>query len=220
MITAWTTLSIAVAAAFGETEKVSYFTMRIWSKSACWLYLIRINVEGREYLDKDQSYIFLANHQGYADIVLLYGYLGHPYKWMMKEYLRKVPFIGLACEKSKQIYVGDSRASIAAAIDMSRQTLRNSMSMMIFPEGTRSYDGKLAPFKRGAFMLANEIGLPMVPITINGSYDVWPRNKKWMRPGKMTITIHKPITPEECKGKKTSVIMDEVWNVINSDIRA
>lgn len=209
-----------MAAAFGETEKVSYFTMRIWSKSACWLYLIRISVEGREYLNKDQSYIFLANHQGYADIVLLYGYLGHPYKWMMKEYLRKAPFIGLACEKSKQIYVGDSRASIAAAIEMSRQTLRNSMSMMIFPEGTRSYDGKLAPFKRGAFMLANEIGLPMVPITINGSYDVWSRNEKWMHPGKMTITIHKPISPEECKGKSTAVIMDEMWNIINSDIRA
>lgn len=219
LITALTTLSIAVAAAFGETDKVSYYTIRIWSKTACWLYLIKVEVYGKEILDKNQSYIFVANHQGYADIVLLYGYLGHPYKWMLKEYLRKAPFIGYACEKSKQIYVGDSRQSIAAAIDMSRETLRNSMSMMIFPEGTRSYDGKLGAFKRGAFMLANEIDLPIVPITINGSYDVWPRKDKWMHAGTMSITVHNPITPEERKGKSTAVIMDDVWNIINSGIK-
>ena len=92
------------------------------------------------------------------------------------------------------------------------------MSMVIFPEGTRTRTGKMSPFKRGSFMLANEIGLPIVPLTINGSFDVFSRNHKSVHMGTVTLTIHKPITAEERQGKQTKVIMQEVFDVINGGL--
>ena len=90
--------------------------------------------------------------------------------------------------------------------------------MVIFPEGTRTHTGKMSPFKRGSFMLANEIGLPIVPLTINGSFDVFNRHHKSVHWGTVTLTIHKPITAEERQGKQTKVIMQEVFDVINGGL--
>ncbi len=213
-----TALTVIIAALCGDKDFLGYHAPRLWSKITCWLFLIKVKINGREHLDKRQSYVFLANHQGYFDIFLVYGYLGHNFKWMMKEYLRKIPFVGLACARSNHIYVGDSISAIGKAVAQARQTLQGGMSMVIFPEGTRTYDGQLGTFKRGAFMLANEIGLPIVPITINGSFDVFNRNAKSVTYGRLELNIHEPITEEERKGKASKVIMQQVYDVINSAI--
>lgn len=218
--TAITSAIIIVAALFGDTEIVPYQISRLWSKSACVLYLVSVTVEGKENIDSTRSYVFLANHQGFWDVFLIYGYLGKPFKWMMKEYLRKIPFVGIACKFSRQIYVGNSPSSIARAVKQAELTLKGGMSMTIFPEGTRSHDGKLAPFKRGAFMLAHQIQLPIVPITINGSYEVLSRHDLWIHSGHMTMTIHKPIEPEERADMSEHELMDNVWHIINSDIKS
>ena len=190
-------LLVSVSALLGfKSLPHRYFPMW-WGRVCCWLYLLPVHVEGREQLDPHQSYIFVANHQGYLDILLMYGFLGHSFKWMMKEYLKKMPVVGQACIISRQIFVGDSLTSIQQAVKRARTTLQGGMSMSIFPEGTRTYDGKMILFKRGAFMLANEIGLPIVPITINGSYQVMSRTMFHVDPGTITLTIHEPIPPEE-----------------------
>ena len=169
-------------------------------------------------LDRHQSYVFLANHQGYFDIFLTYGYLGHNFKWMMKEYLYKIPFVGIACRASGQIFVDDTRAGITKAVEQSRKTLQRGMSMVIFPEGTRSYDGSMREFKRGAFMLSNEIGLPVVPMTINGSFKVFNRKARSVSHGTLSLQIHEPISPDYYKSKPTKVFMQEVWDIINRDL--
>lgn len=217
-MSAFMALSVGTAAFFGDTDKVAYYVPRLWSKSACWLYLIRVDVYGRENLDPKQSYVFLANHQGYWDAFLVFGYLGRPFKWMMKEYLRKVPFLGYACYKAKHIYVGNSMASISRAVHQAEETLKGGTSMTIFPEGTRTHDGTLGEFKRGAFMLAHQIQLPIVPITINGSFDVLSRNDLWIHPGRMSMTIHAPITPEQRKDMKEQELMLQVWDTIDSSL--
>ena len=119
---------------------------------------------------------------------------------------------------SKQIFVGDSISAISKAVEQARMTLKGGMSMVIFPEGTRSFDGTMNPFKRGAFMLANEIGLPIVPITINGSFKVFNRKAKSLTYGKLTMTIHDPISEEQRKGKPTKVFMQEVYDIIEKDL--
>ena len=190
-----------------------------WGRIACWLYLLPVQVAGRERLNPQQSYIFVANHQGYLDILLMYGYVGHSFKWMMKEYLKKMPVVGQTCMISRQIFVGDSLASIQQAVQHARKTLQGGMSMSIFPEGTRTYDGQMIPFKRGAFMLANEIGLPIVPITINGSFRAFGRKAKSVTRTTLSLTIHDPITPDYYQHKPTKVFMQEVHDIINQDIK-
>ena len=218
IITIFVSTSVIIAGFLGDTDIVSYYLPKFWSKCAFWLCLLRVKIEGRENIKKEDSYVFLANHQGYYDSFLVYGYLGHNFKWMMKEYLRKIPFVGYACTKCKQIYLADGISGISKAVQQSRETLQGGMSMVIFPEGTRTRTGKMAPFKRGSFMLANEIGLPIVPLTINGSFDVFSRNAKSISRGTVTLTIHKPITAEERQGKQTKVIMQEVFDVINGGL--
>ena len=116
--------SVIIASFFGDTDVVAYYLPKFWSKCAFWLFFLRVKVEGRENIKKDESYVFLANHQGYYDIFLAYGYLGHNFKWMMKEYLKKIPFVGYACEKSKHIYLPDGISGIAKAVQQARETLQ------------------------------------------------------------------------------------------------
>ena len=213
-----TTIAVAtttmVAALCGDTDHVVNAVTKAWGKLTMWYFLLPVKIEGREQLDKHQSYIFLANHQGYLDILLIYGYLGFNFKWMMKEYLKKIPFVGKACEMSKQIYVGDSRQSIAEAVKQSQTTLRSGMSMVIFPEGTRTRDGEVGEFKRGAFMLAGEIGLPIVPITITGSYECFNRRAWHVSWHPLKLTIHTPITVEEQQTLNSKTLMQKVRSTI------
>lgn len=208
----------AIGALFGDNSFSGYFLPHIWAKISCALFLTKVEVIGRDNIKKDQSYVFLANHQGYFDIFLVYGYLGHNFKWMMKEYLKKMPFIGMSCMATHQIFVGDSLSSISKAVEQARKTLQGGMSMVIFPEGTRSQNGDMLPFKRGAFMLANEIGLPIVPLSISGSYDIFSRHAKTVSKGKLTLVIHEPISEEERAGKQTKILMQEVHDIIEKGI--
>ena len=211
--------AVIIASLFGDHDTVSYYGPKWWSRITCWLFLIPVTVEGRENIDPQQSYVFLANHQGYFDIFLVYGYLGHNFKWMMKEYLKKIPFVGYACVRSRQIYVGDTLASIQKTVVQAQQTLQGGMSMVIFPEGTRSYTGEMGPFKKGAFTLANEIGLPIVPMTINGSFHVFNRKAWSVTQGPLRLTIHPAITAEDRKGKPTKVLMQQVFDTIKAPLQ-
>ncbi len=218
VLTIITATLVLFGAILGDSKYIGYYAPKWWSRITCVLFLIRVKTEGKELIDKNQSYVFLANHQGYFDIFLVYGYLGHNFKWMMKEYLRKIPFVGVACARSGHIYVGDSIASIQRTVAQAQKTLRGGMSMVIFPEGTRTYTGEMGVFKRGAFMLANEIGLPIVPITINGSFDIFSRKAKSVSFGTLSMKVHKPLTEEDRKGKPTKVVMQEVFDIINGGI--
>ena len=210
---------VVIAAALGDDKFMAYWAPHFWSRFTCFIYLIRVKVTGRDKLQKQQSYVFLANHQGYFDIFLIYGYLGHNLKWMMKEYLKKLPFAGYACTKSNQVFVGNTLASIMEAVKQAQKTLREGISLVIFPEGTRTYDGKMQPFKKGAFTLANEIGLPLVPMTINGSFQVFNRKAKMVHFGRLSLTVHDPITAEQRKGIPTKKIMETAYDIIHNDLQ-
>ena len=112
-------------------------------------------------MEKKQSYVFVANHQGAFDIFLIYGFLGRNFKWMMKKGLRKIPLVGVACEYAHHIFVDKSGPSkIRASYDKAREELKEGMSLVVFPEGARTFTGHMGVFRRGAFMLADELQLP------------------------------------------------------------
>lgn len=204
---------------FGH-KRGAYWAPVIWSRAVCALALVRVKVVGRELLDKKQSYVFVANHQGAFDIWAIYGYLGHNFKWLMKKSLEKVPAVGFTCRVVGHVFVDDSSvAGIKETIKDAEVMLHQGMSLVIFPEGTRSHDGHMSPFKRGAFMLAGEFGAPVVPITIDGAFDVMSRNTYNITPGTITITIHNPIYPGE-SGFNTKRLMADCRSAINSSLPA
>ena len=189
---------IIVGAALGFGHFWANYPPRLWARIILWLLFIPVKVEGRNRLDPKESYVFVANHQGAFDIFLIYGHLNRNFKWMMKYQLRKIPFVGFACAKTHQIFV-DKRGpkKIKATYDLARETLQDGTSVTVCPEGSRSYTGHMGVFKKGAFMLADELQLPVVPLTINGSFNIMPRTRdmKFARWHRLTLTIHDPIYP-------------------------
>ena len=187
-------LTTTIGCSLGGERIFSYYPGAWWSRFVCAISLCPVKVIGREKLASKQSYIFVANHQGVFDIFLIYGYLGIPIKWIMKQSLRNIPLVGRACEKAGFIFV-DSSSPVAASktIREAEQRLKNGASIAIFPEGSRTRTGQMNKFKKGAFQVAIDMKLPVVPVTINGSYQVMPRTAFLLRPHRMELIIHDPI---------------------------
>ncbi|MCH5226863.1 MAG: 1-acyl-sn-glycerol-3-phosphate acyltransferase [Muribaculaceae bacterium] len=207
VLTAITAITTSIGSILFSYDFFGYWPPHYWAKLSCWVFLIRVKVVGSENIDKKTSYIFVANHQGAFDIFTIYGFLGHNFKWLMKKSLEKIFLVGAACRNAHHIFVDDSKiAAIKETIAKAEDTLKDGMSLVIFPEGSRSWDGKMIPFKRGAFMLAAEFNRPVVPVTIEGSFHSLPRFGKQVSPGVITLSIHKPIFPGP-KGFNTKQLM-------------
>lgn len=216
VLTMLTALITMLGCTFGKQSWWGYWPPHVWSRVTCALFLMRVEVTGRENIDKNQSYVFVANHQGAYDIWSIYGYLNHNFRWLMKKPLEKIFAVGPACKKAGQVFVDDSSiGGIKETIAQAEHTLKDGMSVVIFPEGSRSWDGSMIPFKRGAFMLAAEFKLPVVPITIDGSFKAMPRTTYFMNPTTIRLTIHKPIYPGE-RGFNTKKLMSQCREAINS----
>lgn len=219
VLTLFIVIVITLGCTFGNGHYWGYKPGHWWAWAILKILLIPVKVEGRENLEKTQSYVFVANHQGAFDIFLIYAHLNRNFKWMMKRQLRKMPFIGYACEKSHQIFV-DKRGpkAIKATYDKARETLTEGISLTVFPEGARTFTGHMGEFRRGAFALADELQLPVVPLTINGSFNIMPR----MRDGHfvvwhpMKLTIHQPIYPVGQGDENISATMHQAYDSVMS----
>ena len=198
ILTILTALEVGIGTTFGNGHFWGYYPGHWWGKLILKALLIPVKVEGREHLEKGQSYVFVANHQGAFDIFLIYGHLNRNFKWMMKQQLRKIPFVGYACEKSHQIFV-DKRgpSKIRKTYENAREILKEGYSVTVFPEGARTFTGHMGVFRKGAFALADELQLPVVPLTINGSFDILPRQRgfNFIHWHPLTLTIHQAIYP-------------------------
>lgn len=218
VLTILTALATIIGVTLGGDRIWGYWPAHLWSRAVCALLFVRVKVKGRENIDPATSYVFVANHQGAFDIWSIFGYLNHRFKWLMKKDLENIFLVGYACKVSGHIFVDDTKlASIKETIAESEEKLRDGMSLVIFPEGSRSWDGKMIPFKRGAFMLASEFNLPVVPLTIDGSFRTMPRFSYNVTPGIITLTIHKPIHPDE-RGFNTRKLMAQCREVIESSL--
>lgn len=216
-----TSLMVIIGCTLGNGHFWGYYPGKWWAQFIIRILLLPVKVEGRENLVKGQSYVFVANHQGAFDIFLIYGFLSRNFKWMMKRQLRQMPFVGKACESAHHIFVDKRGASkIRETYDRARQTLQGGMSLVVFPEGARSFTGHMGVFKRGAFMLADDIELPVVPLTINGSFDIMPRTRdmKWVVWHPLRLTIHKPILPIGKGTDNIKYLEQESYKVVMSGL--
>lgn len=219
VLTLLTALITSLGSWLASAHFWGYYPGKVWSWLMCRLLLLPIRVEGREHLEKHQSYVFVANHQGPMDIFLIYGFLGRNFKWMMKKALRRIPFVGYACEKGRHIFVDKSGPKkIQETYEHARKTLQKGTSLVVFPEGSRSFTGHMGVFRKGAFQLADELQLPVVPITIDGSFDVLTRMAgfNFVNWHPMRLVIHKPIYPTEKGTENVRRTMEESYAVIMS----
>ncbi|MBK5722543.1 1-acyl-sn-glycerol-3-phosphate acyltransferase [Dysgonomonas sp. Marseille-P4677] len=220
LATIWCTLTIIIGSTLGNNKFWGYYPGVIWGRFVCAAALLRIKVKRNPLLDKKQSYVFVANHQGAFDIFLVYGYLGHNFKWLMKQALRKMPLVGFASKKAGHVFVDQSsRKGIVETMRQTRDTLRDGMSTVVFPEGHRTPDGKMAEFKKGAFQTALSLKLPIVPVTIDGAYKVLPIHSWTMYPAAISLTFHDPIPTEGITSDDLPKLIADVHKIIESGLK-
>ncbi len=210
---------LAVLFTFLINQKIgSYIGGALWSRTIGFITPIFVKVEGRENIDPKQSYIITPNHQSMYDVFALYGWLGIDIKWVMKKELKKIPGLGMGSEKVGHIFLDRSNQRAAhKSIEEAKQKLQNGTSVVIFPEGTRNNGEELLPFKRGAFKLAVDLGLPILPITIKGSNKVLPgHSKTHILPGKIKIHIHKPVPVENYNHENIRELVEKIKSIIDN----
>ena len=210
---------VVIVGSFIGPAWFGYYPPMVWSRLMCWLFLLPVEVKGRKHLSRHQSYVFVSNHQGAYDIYLIYGFLGRNFRWMMKKALRNIPLIGKACERAGHVMVDKSGPkAINATCERGREVLKGGISLVVFPEGARTFTGHMGKFRRGAFLLAHQLQLPVVPITIDGSFDVLPRQRgfnfvTWHR---LRLVIHEPILPNPLDQEEIKDVMEQSYKTIMS----
>ena len=162
----------------------------------------------------DQPQIFVSNHQGYFDIFALSGYLPVQIRWVAKSSLFKIPFMGWAMKAAGYIQVtrSDRKKSYQAFIE-TVEKVKEGCSIIIFPEGTRSEDGTLGPFKKGSNLIANRSNSPMVPVTITGSSDIITKGSFLINPGPVEIILSPAVTTHLQK-KDGGEVLNSIRNTI------
>jgi 1-acyl-sn-glycerol-3-phosphate acyltransferase len=167
---------------------------RLWS----WLILVttgvRVDVIGLERLEPGRTYVFAANHQSIYDIPVIFASLPYQLRIIAKESLGRFPFLGWHLRRTGHMLVDRKRPDRAGILSWARALPSKGLSLIVFPEGTRSRDGRLGPFKAGGFLLALQAGLPIVPLSVVGSRHVMRKGRLTTCPGEVTLIVHEPIT--------------------------
>jgi 1-acyl-sn-glycerol-3-phosphate acyltransferase len=196
---AWTagciTLALFVLLVTGGRRRVPLrMAARLWAPGLMLGAGAKLQVEGLQHVDFSQPYVFVANHQSIIDICALFRALPVPVRFVIKQELAKVPFIGWYARAMGMVFIERGHAREAATrLHGVVSIVRGGASLCAFPEGTRSRDGTVGPFKGGAFQVALQAGVPVVPIAISGSGAVLPASGFKVRPGTIHVRIGKPI---------------------------
>jgi 1-acyl-sn-glycerol-3-phosphate acyltransferase len=190
-----------LAAKIWNPETASREIAPRWARLICWLTPAKAEVEGADNADPGQTYVVVCNHQSQYDIFLVYGWLKLDLKWVLKAELRKMPGVGIGCASLGHIFVERGNPEqTRKAVDDALNRVGNGVGILFFAEGTRSQDGRLLPFKKGAFRFATSQQLPILPVTIIGARDIQRANSLLIFPGKMRMVIHPAI---QCDGNWT-----------------
>lgn len=200
---------------FLKPRLVSTLCGKTWARVNSFFTPMRVTVIGRENVDPRQSYVIVSNHQSQYDIFVLYGWLDIDFKWVMKQELRKVPAIGISCERLGHIYVDRrNREAALASINAAKQRIVDGTSVLFFPEGTRSRAKGMRPFKKGAFRMALDLQLPILPITIQGTREILPSDTMDLYPGRATMIIHPPIAIDPYDHTRLNELIERTRKVI------
>ena len=186
------TLSIG-SSLFQSSGRFAHWCARTWSRLILATTGVHVDVSGLERLESDRAYVFVANHQSIYDIPIVFWSLPYQIRIIAKESLGRFPFLGWHLRRTGHILVDRRHPNRAAIFGRASKLMKDGLSLIVFPEGTRSRDGRVAPFKGGSFYLALEAELPVVPISIVGSRHVMLKGRLATYPGRVKLIVHAPI---------------------------
>jgi len=201
----WWSITTPIAALFllpyalltGNTDPLYNVSMRI-VRVGVWLSGVKVKVTGRDRLDPKQTYIFMSCHVSDLDPPVLIPALPTRTSVLVKKELFRIPILGPAMRIAHLVPVDrHNREAAIQSVRDAADTIKAGFDMTIFPEGTRSTDGRLLPLKKGPFYFAMESGCPVVPVTILGTYEALPKGKYLVRPGTAEIVFHEPLWPRD-----------------------
>jgi 1-acyl-sn-glycerol-3-phosphate acyltransferase len=196
-------------------ENSSHRIATLWAKILLVICGVKANVIGSENVPTGGPHIFMANHQSDFDILLALAYIPGQFRWIAKKELFVFPIFGKAMRRAGYIELDrQNRAKALRSLDEAALEVKKGKSLMTFPEGTRSRDGEIGPFKKGLFYLAIRSGVPIIPYSIVGSREIMPRRSLRIRPQRVTIVIDKPIDVTGCTLDERDDLIQEVRGVI------
>lgn len=165
-----------------------------WGRILTWLAPVRVDVDGLGEIDPKQSYVVVANHQSQFDIPVIYGWIGLDLRWVAKAELSRIPFVAAGCRAIGHVFIDRSDPDQAlSSINRAVGRLKPGTGLMFFAEGTRSRSGELLRFKKGAFRVAIDQQLPILPVTVVDTREVLPAGSLRIRPGRVRVIVHPPI---------------------------
>jgi 1-acyl-sn-glycerol-3-phosphate acyltransferase len=175
---------------FSRTGNIQHRIARFWARLILFVSGIGVTVSGTENIAPGRSVIYMANHQSNFDIPVLLAKLPVQFRWVAKAELFKIPLFGWAMRGCGYISIDRAdRQSAFQSLAEAAETIRKGTAVMVFPEGTRSPDGRIKPFKKGPFVLAVDAGVPVVPIVIHGTWFIMPRDRHRIRPCRVTLHV-------------------------------
>ncbi|MBN2797226.1 MAG: 1-acyl-sn-glycerol-3-phosphate acyltransferase [Clostridia bacterium] len=200
------------------TDEVYTETVK-WARSLIKLAGGKVSVEGLENIPTEGPVVFVANHQGNFDIPTLIGYLNRPIGFIAKAETEKMPIVGGWMKNMRCVFLDreNPRAALKA-IKSGIEIVKSGHAIVIFPEGTRSVDGKVDEFKPGSFKLAMKAEAMIVPVTISGTYDMMPKGSKRIKPAEVKLTISEPIPSTGYESTESYILREKVRDVIISKL--
>jgi 1-acyl-sn-glycerol-3-phosphate acyltransferase len=174
---------------------------------------VNVVIEGLDRLDPARNYIFMANHVSNIDPPILVPIIPRRTSVLVKRELFRIPILGYAMRLGDLVAV--DRANREAAVDSVRravEVLKRGLNMVIFPEGTRSRDGRMLPFKKGPFYLALDSGVPVVPVSMVNTFQIWPKGHFYIKPLTARVVFHEPLNPQDFATR------DDLMNAVRDKI--
>jgi 1-acyl-sn-glycerol-3-phosphate acyltransferase len=200
---------------FSRTGNPVHIIARIWARGILFVSGIKVNVKGLTNIDQSQSYIYMSNHQSNFDIPVLLAHLPVQFRWLAKAELFRIPIFGRAMRGAGYVKIDRfNQESAFKSINEAASRMKNGVSVMIFPEGTRSRDGNIRPFKKGGFVMAVDSGVPIVPVVLRGTRSIMEKTRLRINTGDVSLNIETPIATTDFTRETKDGLIESVRTVI------
>ena len=217
LLTVFWGLASCLASLFDTNGNKAHRFLTYWAKANLVLAGLRVRIEGLEYLDPKQTYIFMPNHASFLDILVAFAYVPHNFRIITKEEIFRIPLMGWALKWSRQIPMDRSNPRKGlASLRQASNLLQEGISIVVFPEGTRTPDGEIQDFKATLFILPIRSGVSVVPVRIDGTFDALKRGSILLNPVALKITFQQPIPAGSFKDRDRWLYAKKVQEVLAS----